>query len=206
MYAQQPTAFLAFWKQVYTAINANVLSQGKVAMIWAPSYALGYPFAGGAYSIASTTSADFKLLDTNHDGVLNGLDDPYSPYYPGDSFVDWVGLSTYYFGLTFPWINNQLPPAGQFSNILSGENGFGGSNFYATYCATGGQKPFFVTGKSLVNFRGCCVIPYGISIEFFGCFGTGSRSISDQTGILAGMGHKCDVADCISEVEGCLFV
>ena len=32
-------------------------------------------------------------MDTNGDGVVDNLDDPYEPYYPGDASVDWVGMS-----------------------------------------------------------------------------------------------------------------
>ena len=32
-------------------------------------------------------------MDTNGDGVVDNLDDPYLPYYPGDAYVDWVGMS-----------------------------------------------------------------------------------------------------------------
>ena len=31
-----------------------------------------------------------RALDTNGNGRLDNEDDPYSPYYPGDAWVDWV--------------------------------------------------------------------------------------------------------------------
>lgn len=31
-------------------------------------------------------------------GVIDNADDPYLPYYPGDQYVDWVGLSLYNYG------------------------------------------------------------------------------------------------------------
>jgi hypothetical protein len=34
-------------------------------------------------------------MDTNGDGVLDNSDDPFTPYYPGDDMVDWVGISVY---------------------------------------------------------------------------------------------------------------
>ena len=43
-------------------------------------------------------AADCKLLDTNGDGTINNYDDMYTPYYPGDDVVDWVGLSVFHFG------------------------------------------------------------------------------------------------------------
>jgi hypothetical protein len=42
-------------------------------------------------------------LDTNHNGVLDKDDDPFMPYYPGDAFVDVIGLSMYHLGATWPW-------------------------------------------------------------------------------------------------------
>jgi beta-mannanase len=53
----------------------------RVAFIWAPNSANGYPFPGGAYANEYTVS-------------LNSTSDPYSPYYPGDDVVD----------CKFPWL------------------------------------------------------------------------------------------------------
>jgi len=39
--------------------------------------------------------ADQTALDTNNNGQLDGGDDPYSPWYPGDDQVDWIGISLY---------------------------------------------------------------------------------------------------------------
>lgn len=39
--------------------------------------------------------ADQQALDTNRNGQLDGGDDPYSPWYPGDDLVDWIGISLY---------------------------------------------------------------------------------------------------------------
>ena len=69
----------------------------------------GYPFAGGlntpftpqSGTLTARTAAnatEFAALDTNKDGTFNERDDPYSPYYPGNEFVDWVGSSIYYYG------------------------------------------------------------------------------------------------------------
>ena len=108
-YGQQPAAFLALWKKMYQAVQSNSLTRGSVAFLWAPSYGYGYPYPGQPYSVSSSTDSDFSALDTNKDGNFDASDDPYSPYWPGNEFVDWVGLSTYYFGRTYPWINNELP-------------------------------------------------------------------------------------------------
>ena len=107
-------------------------------MMWAPNYGGGYPFAGGAYH-ARPGTADYTLLDTNHDGVVNGADDPYAPYYPGDDAVDWVAMSLYHWGNTYPWGANVIPEPGKFAEQLTGTyDGAGGNDlavpdFYGIY-------------------------------------------------------------------------
>ncbi|KAJ3017591.1 hypothetical protein HKX48_003456 [Thoreauomyces humboldtii] len=96
-YTQRPTRYIAMWKTIVDAIRAGIptSSAGKVAFLWSPSSGNGYPSPGGQYSpfspnvkpytnLTALYPDDFKLMDTNHDGVLSTLDDPYSPYYPGD--------------------------------------------------------------------------------------------------------------------------
>jgi beta-mannanase len=43
------------------------------------------------------------------------------PYYPGDEYVDWVGLSLYYYALQEG--DNSVPPPGYLSAWLTGGNG-----------------------------------------------------------------------------------
>lgn len=68
-------------------------------MVWAPNSGITYPFTGGGYPTptAETDPVNFALLDTNKDGAITVLDDPYLPFYPGDEYVDWVGLSLYWY-------------------------------------------------------------------------------------------------------------
>ncbi|KAJ1542875.1 hypothetical protein HK096_008988 [Nowakowskiella sp. JEL0078] len=86
-------------------------------MLWSPNIGIAYPFNSGQGAPAVGTE-DFNQLDTNGDGVLNGLDDPYTPYYPGDEYVDWAGVSLYW----YPYLTttNIEPPANFFSEYLSG--------------------------------------------------------------------------------------
>jgi hypothetical protein len=67
------------------------------AMVWGPNVGINYPYKEGGQPLPPTNSANFKALDTNNDGVINFLDDPYLPFYPGDIHVDWVGLSLYWY-------------------------------------------------------------------------------------------------------------
>lgn len=64
-------------------------------MMWALSYGSGYPFTGGPYQ-AAPGSADALALATDHDGSLDGTDDSYAPYWPGDRYGDRVGMSLYH--------------------------------------------------------------------------------------------------------------
>jgi hypothetical protein len=48
---------------------------------------------GAGRLAAKPGTASYAAMDTNGDGVVSDLDDPYAPYYPGDAHVDWVGMS-----------------------------------------------------------------------------------------------------------------
>jgi hypothetical protein len=130
-WGQQPTNFIALWIRVYNAVKAKAPNTG---FIWAPSYALNYPYG----RVQATSAPDIAALDTNKDGVVNGQDDPFSPYYPGDQYVDWVGMSIYTYGSTFPWSDNVSAPPGKFDASLNQ------GNFYQTYSVAKG-KPFMIT-------------------------------------------------------------
>lgn len=86
-------------------------------------------------------AADFLLLDTNHDGVLNNLDSPYSPYYPGDQYIDWIGISVYDYERNAQGATTTLSQDA-FINPTSRYTLFSPSfPFYDTYVMTAG-KPF----------------------------------------------------------------
>jgi hypothetical protein len=118
-----------------------------VEFIWGPNTGAGYPFAGGAFSAADVNSPNFKELDTNSDGVIDKKDDPYGKYYPGDEFVDWIGLSTYYFGREYPFVANSLPPSDEFDKLIRGASEIDNVvtiDFYETYVRNS-KKPFMIT-------------------------------------------------------------
>jgi hypothetical protein len=56
------------------------------------SWSRSYPY-GQTFTQADNDAADIALLDTNRNGVLDADDDSLSPYWPGDDYVDWVGVS-----------------------------------------------------------------------------------------------------------------
>lgn len=115
-WGQQPRRYIAAFRTVADAVHRTAPGS---AMMWAPSYGGGYPFAGGAYE-AKPGSTDARTLDTNHNGRLDRADDSYRSYYPGDRYVDWVGLSLYQWGTTYPWGSNDIPAAGKFAAELTG--------------------------------------------------------------------------------------
>ncbi|KAJ3155574.1 hypothetical protein HDU89_006540 [Geranomyces variabilis] len=143
-YGQRPLAFIAMWRKIVTAVRAaDPSTQKGVSFIWAPNVFGGYPYDNSMTAAVSPT--EFAALDTNKDGKLTALDDGYAPFYPGSDFVDWVGLSTYWFGAAYPYLTNDLPTAGYMSSIIHGiAAGGNGPDFYATYSQTG-KKPFFIT-------------------------------------------------------------
>lgn len=134
-WGQQPAEYRAAFQRVAESLHRR--APGSATM-WAPNYGGGYPFAGGQHQAAQGTAA-FQELDTDQDGALTGNDDPYAPYYPGDDAVDWVGMSLYHWGSTYPWGANVVPEPGKFLQQLSGSyNGAGGNDlavpdFYADY-------------------------------------------------------------------------
>ncbi len=141
-WGQQPAAYVAAYQRMADAVHAKATGS---AMMWAPNYGGGYPFSGGQYE-AVAGSPDFAALDTDKDGAITGADDPYAPYYPGDDAVDWVGMSLYHWGNTYPWGANVIPEPGKFLQQLTGTyNGAGGNDlaipdFYADY-GTARNKP-----------------------------------------------------------------
>ena len=116
-WGQQPIEYIAAYRTVADAVHKVAL---KTVMVWAPNQGGSYPYLGGQYS-AKPGTPDFAALDTNHDGQLNGDDDAYAPYYPGDNYVDWVGLSLYSWGCHYPWGANVLPQPGMFVSEVTGK-------------------------------------------------------------------------------------
>ncbi len=101
-WGHQPTLYIQKFREFADIIHARAPG---VAMTWTPNQCWGYPWSWGAYAMpqeardpAHPRHADFTLMDTDHDNWITGADDPYTPYYPGDAYVDWVGHSFYHWG------------------------------------------------------------------------------------------------------------
>lgn len=84
---QQKQAWIRMARAIRTATNLTGISNSKVALVWSPNIGAGYPFFGSGFDFnipsRNTDPDNFELLDTNGDGVLNPIDDPYLPFYPG---------------------------------------------------------------------------------------------------------------------------
>ncbi|KAJ1566593.1 hypothetical protein HK405_009180, partial [Cladochytrium tenue] len=103
VFGQDPVKFIEGWKRFYTFVKSGMGAYAdKVAIVWSPNSRHGYPFLGGDYSpnVTKTPSDQTRLdeLDWNKDGEFDANDDPFQPFYPGDDYVDWVGLSIYQYG------------------------------------------------------------------------------------------------------------
>ena len=99
----QPTQFIASWRHLVDATRESITIRSKYAFVFSPmTPAFGYPFGE-----VPPSSLDFTLLDTNKDGKVDIADDPYSPFYPGNDYVDWVGTSVLHLVTSGLLPNNQ---------------------------------------------------------------------------------------------------
>ncbi|KAJ3150066.1 hypothetical protein HDU86_006790 [Geranomyces michiganensis] len=170
-YGQDPAAFIENWRRFVTIMRQVVGDPSKVAFLWSPNSSNGYPFVGGAHHPSTHNDTSIlKLLDTNKDNKFDMWDDPYSPFYPGDDYVSWVGLSMYHYGKAYPWVDNVLPAPGVFEAMLTGQvnyaNGnYGVYNFYSMFSGDGrgqnvttpvsaGGKPFMISETAAVFHQG----------------------------------------------------
>jgi hypothetical protein len=122
-WGQQPIKFKQLWIRMARAIRANCPLTG---LVWAPNTSEGYPFPLDARPVVANTN-ELRAMDTNNDGVVTAADDPYEPYYPGDEWVDWVGMSIYHYGINYPWLDNSIAEPGKFERLLNL------GNFYQRY-------------------------------------------------------------------------
>jgi hypothetical protein len=149
-YGLKPAQFAHAYRRFVDTVRAAAPS---TRFVWSPAYAEGYPFVTSEL-LPDPDSADFALLDTDGDGAITMSDDPYAPFYPGDDYVDWVGMTLNHWGNTWPWHENEQPEAGKFLDQIHGEyNGLNGDatalpDFYADYVETHG-KPFVLRTAAL---------------------------------------------------------
>ena len=144
IWAQKPQLFIMMWRKLYSLLNPV---RNQTFLLWSPFEGSGYPFPNEQY-FPEVNSREYILLDTNKDGVLDGKDDPYSPYYPGDEYVDWVGLDIFHRGDSYPWVDNALPKPFLFYHLLHGIPRK--PDFYQIYSQSK-QKPMAISETGAVH-------------------------------------------------------
>jgi len=138
-WCQSPTLYKEKFRLLAQYVHTNT---HNTAMLWTPNSGGGYPFLGGPYGVQPGTP-EYSVLDTDGNNKLDMNDDMYTPYYPGDDAVDWVGMSVYHWGQSYPWIENELPEARNFTDQITGNyNGLNGNqlavpDFYSMFCNDG---------------------------------------------------------------------
>ncbi|KAH6579957.1 hypothetical protein BASA61_009945 [Batrachochytrium salamandrivorans] len=134
--------------QAFTTLASYVRTNTNMtAMLWSPNVGNSYPFGAvaGQAPTPAVGTPNFLALDTNKDGVLNNLDDPYGPYYPGDQWVDWVGVSVYNYRYD---ANHQVSTVVLDDLSVPGETSLTGAdpihNFYQRFVIDT-KKPFILS-------------------------------------------------------------
>ena len=153
-WGQQPAAFVDAYTAIATAVHAEL---DRTAMVWQPAYAAGYPFSQreGDPTLDAGPAAE-HALDTDGDGRLTYRDDPYGPYWPGARAVDWVGLSLYPWGDSYPFGYNTSPDHGKLLEQLAGRYGYpdraqsAQRDFYARF-AQRADKPMVLETAALYS-------------------------------------------------------
>lgn len=169
-WGQQPGAYVKAFRTLAEAMTAAEASGSGgdsgprgddwSEMVWAPVYGSGYPYRrpdreGGAQgALDEVLRSERARTDTSGDGELDADDDAYAPYYPGDEWVDWVGLSMYRLGQSQGVRRNEIPPATEFRQRLEetwgyGEGG-GRRSFYERF-AEGHDRPMLVETAAFFN-------------------------------------------------------
>ncbi|KAL7748941.1 hypothetical protein RI367_005589 [Sorochytrium milnesiophthora] len=124
-WAQKPVQYRETFQRLARAIKQGTTN---TFMVWVPNEGQGYPFKAPI----AVSSAEDRAMDTNGDGTVDGRDDPYTPYFPGAEYVDWVGLDLYHLG-DMANNANSAPALGEFRNGIS--------DFYDAF-AHAHNKPF----------------------------------------------------------------
>lgn len=131
-WGQQPAAYVSAFRTVAQAFS----DMDAAVMVWQPFLGRDYPYSPH-HAAPSPGTKGFAALDTNGDGVWNRDDDAYSPYFPGEEFVDWVGLNASHDDTRGAAALNTLPVDGELAAMLKGGGAAGdeagGDNFYERY-------------------------------------------------------------------------
>lgn len=139
-WGQQPQAYVPAFRTVAQAFS----DMDAAVMVWQPFLGRDYPYSP-SHAAPSPGATGFAALDTNGDGAWNHDDDAYSPYFPGEESVDWVGLSASHDDTGGAAALNTVPVDGELASMLSGGGArgdkAGDENFYERYSA---RKPLLL--------------------------------------------------------------
>ena len=168
IWGQQPDRYVAAFRTVADAVHGAADSgagsgsgsgttgtgrAGHAEMVWAPAYGAGYPFGRSYGAVDAAGQRIGQVLDTDGNGTVDDGDDPYAPYFPGDRYVDWVGLSLYHYGDRQDFGNNAAPAAGEFEARLDDRFGYGVQqqrrSFHDRYATR--TRPMLVETSALFN-------------------------------------------------------
>lgn len=150
-WGQQPDAYVDSFRRVADAVRSAPDSE----IVWAPNEGIGYPFDDGPGAVVAPRGEREAESVTGSSSPL----DPYAPYYPGDDYVDWVGLTLYHFGDAPPWEGNVGPDEGKLVSRIRGVDQAAGAepnrvpDFHAEY-VTGRGKPFVLAETSALYVPG----------------------------------------------------
>ncbi|KAJ3097526.1 hypothetical protein HDU97_004782 [Phlyctochytrium planicorne] len=140
-----PSTYLSVYRRYYNAIVSRIgpSNRDKISFLWRPSCSVDRL----GKDKVSPSSPGFNDLDRNGDAVVDDKDDPFTPYYPGSSVVDWIGCSTIYYNpLPPPLRNNTALPEDYFLGVLKGVvknvNGSSVSTWPIYETMSGFNKPF----------------------------------------------------------------
>lgn len=156
----RPRTYVGKFRELARVVHA---SNVEAAMVWTPAYGAGYPFSRALNAATSPTQRvsapaviqrNRDYLDTNSDGVVNDGDDPYGPYYPGDTSVDWVGLTVLRYGSAPSYGDNTVPRSDELDARFKEQFGYGSLQkrepFYVRFAGRR-QQPFLLTTGAMYN-------------------------------------------------------
>ena len=150
-YGLRPIEYVQSFRKLANMVRSRT---SMTAMLWNPNHDHGYPFGINFETNPRAPrrgSENFRLLDTNNDGYIDGRDDPFMAYYPGSEYVDWVGLSLYSYNYEPDAVGNvQAAPSDSryIAELINGKN-----RFYSRFSENPG-KPMALGESSVAYFHG----------------------------------------------------
>ncbi|MFC6285090.1 glycosyl hydrolase [Nocardioides sp. GCM10027113] len=160
-WGQSPTAYVSAFRELAGALRTQDPQGQWSATVWSPVYGAGYPFRdpGAEGALPGVVARNDPRADTSGNGRVDGRDDPYGPYYPGDRWVDWVGLSLFRLGEQVPAGSrsrradrgrNELAVRGEFRDRLAETFGYPDRRerraFYERFAFERGRPMLVATG------------------------------------------------------------